>query len=98
MATTSSRALPYWRLAFLIVETSVLFIFLSSWTAEAFFGRYWVPDSQAMEMAIAGTMATAWPFSLVVSLFFFRSLRSLAVTGWFIAIGILLIGLFTPAR
>jgi hypothetical protein len=39
----------------------------------------------------------AWLFLFLVSPFFLRSLRAVALAGWLIAFGVLVLGVLTPA-
>jgi len=79
------------------LETAVLVVFLSTVVAEHF-GLVLEPQSKIGSAIYGGSILMAWLFILIVSPFFLRSLRGVALAGWIIAFGIFMFGMFSPAR
>jgi hypothetical protein len=65
--------------------------------AERFLRLRIEPASDATGIALGGIYLGAWLFLLIVSPFFLRSLRWVALAGWIIAFGILILGTLMPA-
>ena len=72
-------------------------VFLFWLLAERFWGLRVEPQSQLWSIVFGVSIILAWLFLLIVSPFFLRSLRGVALAGWIIAFGILVFGALTPA-
>jgi hypothetical protein len=77
-----------WRWLFLIAETVVAGGFASLMLLKEFWGHAW-------PVILGGSLMLAWLFLLVASPFFLRSLRGVALAGWIIAFGLLVMGMLT---
>ena len=100
MSTTSapsSVATRAWRWLFITLETVVAVTFLSAVLADSVWGLRWEPQSQFLSALLGVLLMGAWLFLLIVSPFFLRSLRGVALAGWLIAFGLLVFSAFTPA-
>lgn len=87
MNAHASNSTRYWRPLFLVLETVVLVVFLFCLLAERFWGLRVEPQSEVWSVIFGFSMMLAWLFLLIVSPFFLRSLRGVALAGWIIAIG-----------
>jgi hypothetical protein len=87
----------YWRRLFLVLETVVVGVFVFYLLAETFWGLRVEPQPQVWSVVFGASIILAWLFLLIVSPFFLRSLRGVALAGWIIAFGILMFSLLTPA-
>jgi hypothetical protein len=77
-----------WKYLFLILETWVLVAVLFPILAKKIWGVVIEPQPGAFVDCIVVFSMAAWLFLLVVSPFFLRSLRGVALAGWIIAMGI----------
>ena len=82
---------------FLVLETVVVAVFLFCLLAERFWGLRVEPQSQVWAVVFGVAIMLAWLFLLIASPFFLRSLRGVALAGWIIAFGILVVSMLTPA-
>ena len=89
-------SMRYWRGLFLILEIVVAVTFLVCLLAERFWRLRVEPQSQVWSIVLGVSIMLAWLFLLIVSPFFLRSLRGVALAGWLIAFGILVITMLTP--
>jgi len=87
----------YWKWLFLILETVLVVGYLYLTLGGRFFGSHIERQSQVWSLAMGIPIMFAWMFLLVASPFFLRSLRGIALAGWIIAFGILLIGALSAA-
>src|SRR5258708_5705898 len=97
MSAHVSDSTRYWRRFFLVLETIVVVVFLFCLLAERFWGLRVEPQSQVWSVVCGVSIMLAWLFLLIVSPFFLRSLRGVALAGWIISFGILVFSLLTPA-
>ena len=97
MTAHVSKSTKYWRRLFLVLETGVVVVFSFCLLAEKFWGLRVEPRSQAWSVVFGVAIMLAWLFLLIVSPFFLRSLRGVALAGWIIAFGILVINMLMPA-
>ena len=97
MNAPTANATKCWRWFFIILETAVLVTFLSYWLADRYRWLRWSPHSEALSVALVVSVTFAWLFLLIVSPFFLRSLRGVALAGWIIAFGMLVFAALTPA-
>ena len=97
MSTRYLDATRVWRLFFLGLETVVVVLVLFCLLGEWVYGVSIEPKSQVQAVVFGVSFALAWLFLLIVSPFFLRSLRGVAVAGWIIAFGILVFSALTPA-
>lgn len=98
MSASISVSTRIWRRLFIFLETVLVAgAFLSTVFAGKLHGAPWGPWSQLIAALLGGSLMLAWLFLLIVSPFFLRSLRGVALAGWVIAFGILLIGVLCPA-
>lgn len=91
-----SDSTRYWRRLFLVLETFVVLSFLFLGLADRFGWLRTEPQSQVLSVVLGVAISLAWLFLLIVSPFFLRSLRGVALAGWIIAFGILMVGMLTP--
>jgi protein-S-isoprenylcysteine O-methyltransferase Ste14 len=98
MSVASAHSLRYWRWLFLALETVVFVTFLGGWLVERFLGIRWEPQSPAVAVPLVVALVLSWLFLLIVSPFFLRSLRGIALAGWIIAMGIFLLMIIGPVR
>jgi len=92
---TPSPALRYWRWTFIIVETMVATSFIVGVIIAPLFGWQGPLNPPALAMAHAIFVTLAWLFLLIASPFFLPSFRGVALTGLFIALGILVYSVMT---
>jgi hypothetical protein len=92
-----SRSIIFWRCVFLAAETYVISA-ISLLAIPEFFGMYYRSESQLLNFALAFFFITAWLFLFIVSPFFLRSLRSIALAGWIIAFGVIILGILMPVQ
>src|SRR5213593_877824 len=85
-----------WRLLFLTLEAGLIFCFVAFQIIDAAYGRRFMADAGTSQAIIAIFFGFALFFLLIVSPFFLKSLRWVALTGWLIATGILLSSSLTP--
>ena len=71
--------------------------FFGGWLAVHSFNVLWEPESEVLAIVLGLILMLCWLFLLIASPFFLRSLRGVALVGWIIAFGVLLLGMFTPA-
>ena len=87
MSAPVSNSMRGWRRLFLILETVVVATFLGGmlwgWRIE--------PQSEVRAVIVGVPILLAWLFLLIGSPFFLRSLRGIALAGWIIAFGILVL-------
>jgi hypothetical protein len=93
MSAPAANSMRGWRWLFVILETVVAVTFL----LDRIWGLRVEPQSHAWSIVLGVSLMLAWLFLLVVSPFFLRSLRGVALAGWIIAFGILLFGAVTAA-
>jgi len=86
-----------WRWLFLIAETVVAGGFVSLMLWKEFWGLPVESQSHAWPVILGGSLMQAWLFLLVASPFFLRSLRGVALAGWIIAFGLLVMGTLTSS-
>jgi len=98
MSTRGLDATRIWRLFFLGLETVVVVLVLFCLLGEWVYGVSIEPKSQVQAIVFGVSFALAWLFLLIASPFFLRSLRGVALAGWIIAFGILLLGLLSAIR
>jgi membrane protein YdbS with pleckstrin-like domain len=98
MDALGSRSIKLWRGLFLTLETLVLGVLLFCGLAERFWGLHVEPQSEWLAIVLGILICLAWLFLLIVSPFFLKSLRWIALLGWIIAFGGLLFGLLMPAH
>ena len=65
--------------------------------AEGLLGVAWEPESEVLSLALGALVMLCWLFLLIVSPFFLKTLRGVALAGWIIAFGLLVWGMITPA-
>ena len=87
----------YWRWVFVVLEVAVLVTFLGGWVAEELFNVIWEPQSAVLSIVLGVLLLLSWLFLLIASPFFLKTLRGVALVGWIIAFGVLVLGLLTPA-
>ena len=75
----------------------MLAVFLAYGLADHFLHSRIEFESEAMGVVLGGVYLGAWLFLLIVSPFFLRSLRWVALAGWIIAFGLLILGSLFPA-
>jgi hypothetical protein len=97
MSTASSKSVQYWRWVFLVIEVVVLLAFLGAWLADRLFEVAWEPESRLLSVTLGLPLMLSWLFLLVASPFFLKTLRGVALAGWIIAFGLLLLAMLTPA-
>jgi hypothetical protein len=97
MSAYVSDSTRYWRRLFLVLETVVVVVFLFCLLAERFWGLRVEPQSHVWSIVFGVSIMLAWLSLLIVSPFFLRSLRGVALAGWIIAFGILVFSALTPA-
>lgn len=97
MSARAAYSMKWWRFLFLVLETGVFVTFSFLVLIDRFFGLHIEPQSQAWLLVCEIPFMLAWLFLLIVSPFFLRSLRGVALAGWIIAFGILVFGALTPA-
>jgi len=56
----------------------------------------WEPESEVVAVVLGWTLMLCWLFLLIASPFFLKSLRRVALAGWIIAFGLLVLGIFAP--
>jgi hypothetical protein len=95
MSAPGGDSMRGWRWLFLIAETVVAGGFASLMLLKEFWGLPDVPQSHAWPVILGGLFMLAWLFLLVASPFFLRSLRGVALAGWIIAFGLLVMGMLT---
>jgi hypothetical protein len=98
MSTFGTHGLRFWRWLFIILPSVLLFTILSTFILDREFGLSIEPQSEPMSIVFGVSFLLALLFLLVVSPFFFRSLRAVAVIAWIIAVVILALSLLMPAR
>jgi hypothetical protein len=98
MSTFGTQGLRFWRWLFIILPSVLLFTILSAFILDSEFGLSIEPQSEPMSIVFGVSFLLALLFLLVVSPFFFRSLRAVAVIAWIIAVVILALSLLMPAR
>lgn len=97
MNATVSNSTKHWRRLFLVLEAIVVIVPLYCLLAEKLLGLRVEPESGIGSIVLGVSLMLAWLFLLVASPFFLRSLRGVALAGWIIAFGILVLGMLTPA-
>jgi membrane protein YdbS with pleckstrin-like domain len=97
MSAHVSDSTRYWKRLFLVLQTIVVVVFLFCLLAERCWGLRVEPQPQVWSVVFGASIMLAWLFLLIVSPFFLRSLWGVALTGWIIAFGILVVSLLTPA-
>src|SRR5258706_360074 len=96
MDTAKPQSLVFWRRLFLGLETAVLGIVVWAALGEILLPRQRWDFSGPYEIVLVVLYGLAWLFLLVVSPFFFRSLRWVAWLGWIIAVSIFVLGMVIP--
>ena len=96
-AIVASNSTKYWKWVFLVLEAVVLLPFLVWELAERFLRIPLDHVSDSIGVVLGGAYLGAWLFLLIVSPFFLRSLRWVALAGWIIAFGLLILGSLMPA-
>ena len=71
--------------------------FLGGWVAEELFNLIWEPQSAVLSIVLGVLLLLSWLFLLIASPFFLKTLRGVALVGWIIAFGVLVLGVLTPA-
>ena len=99
MNTPISKSTIYWRCLFIGLETIVVVTILSRFLvliilSEDSFRMRMEVQSYLWPSTVLGFVELAWLFLFIVSPFFLRSLRGVALAGWIIAFGILIAGDF----
>jgi hypothetical protein len=79
-----------WRWIFIVSEAMVVGYLMLRVVKERFYSRVYL-EPRALGISLGVLAGLAWLFLLVASPFFFRSLRGVALVGWFIALTIPLI-------
>ncbi len=97
MDTSNPKSIKLWRGLFLSLETFLLGQVLFCVFAERFWRLQVEPEPEALAMVLGIFIMLAWLFLLIVSPFFLKSLRWVALAGWIIAFGMLLFAVLTPA-
>ena len=97
MTTPISLHTRVWRWVFIILETVVAVAFLSAMLADRVWGLRWEPQSEFLAILLGISCMFAELFLLIVSPFFLRSLRGVALVGWLMAFGFLIFAVLTPA-
>jgi hypothetical protein len=97
MSALDSSSLKGWRCLFLALEAIVLGAFSFLYVVERFWGLRVEPESPIWAVVLGVIVMLAWLFLLVASPFFLKKLRWIALSGWLIAFGILLLAALTPA-
>lgn len=92
---TTSRL---WRYVFISAEALVVCTYVVVGCADLLFDMQVDIESSPVAVSLLVAVGTAWLFLLLVSPFFLRSLRGLALAGWAIGVSLLIIGVLTPAR
>ena len=81
------------------METVVSVTFFLGWTLQVWFGVSVQPKPDFLELPLGITCGVSLLFLLIVSPFFFKSLRVIAVVGWIIALAVLIIAWeYQPGR
>ncbi len=96
-AISTSLSIKYWKWLFLVLEAVVLIIPASCLIAEHLLHSPVELESEALEITLVVIYMGAFLFLLIASPFFLRSLRWVALAGWVIALGTLILGVLTPA-
>lgn len=96
MSRDQSRSLVLWRWVFLTLETFVVGALALALVVEPVFGRRGDLDLGIWTIPFAVVFGVSLLFLLIVSPFFLRSLRAVALAGWLIAFGMLLLGMILP--
>jgi hypothetical protein len=96
MSAHVSDSMQFWRRLFLVLETVVVVVFLFCLLAERFWGLRVEPQAHVWSVVFGVVFMLAWLFLLIVSPFFLRSMRGVALAGWIIAFGILVVSLLSP--
>src|SRR5580693_5112892 len=97
MSKPVTNSLKWWRYLFLALEAIVLGTFLVFSAAERFWGLRAEPTSPMWTAILVIILMLSWLFLLIVSPFFLKKLRWIALSGWLIAFGILLVCALMPA-
>jgi hypothetical protein len=96
MTTAPSKSLQCWRWIFLTAEAVLLVTVLGVGLADRLLGVTCEPDSETLSVALGVLVTLCWLFLLIVSPFFLKTLRGVALAGWIIAFGLLVLGMLTP--
>ena len=80
-----------WRWIFIGVQSAVFVTFLLTFILESGFGISVKPQDHSLDVALGFSLMAGYVFLLIASPFFFKSLGKLAVIGWIVALGILVI-------
>src|SRR5438105_4211268 len=98
MSPHEPRSLVFWRWMFLTLEAFVIVVMGIFLLAEFILNERIEPDLGIWTVALAVLFGLAWLFLMIVSPFFLRSLRGIALAGWLIGFGLFVLGTALPAK
>ena len=87
-----------WRWIFIVLQSAVFVTFSLVMILAFGFGISVEPQSQSLDIALGFSFMAGLLFLLIASPFFFKSLGKLAVIGWIMALCILVISKYFPAK